>query len=124
MDYAGVRAQEFGEMFGYSQVVGFPTRKANTLDLIYSKVDCIITPSMKIGSSDHISISAKFAAIDEVPSNCQQLQSVSRYYVGTWHHGIISRVRLRGKQQSGTLENSALWMQLSPVWMAFWRRSL
>ena len=42
--YAGVRAQEFGEMFEYSKVVGFPTRERNTLDLIYSKVDCTITP--------------------------------------------------------------------------------
>ena len=36
MGYAGVRAQGLVEMYGYSQVVGFPTRKANTLDLIYS----------------------------------------------------------------------------------------
>ena len=85
MDYAGVRAQEFGEMYGYSQVVGFPTRKANTLDLIYSKVDCTITPSMKIGTSDHISIYAKFTAVDEVPT-APKRQPILRWDLAPWSH--------------------------------------
>jgi hypothetical protein len=85
IDKAGVLAQEFSEMFGYSQVVNFATREGNTLDLIYTKGKCDIYPIIKIGSSDHTTISAKFAAVDEVPA-APTRQPILRWDLAPWHH--------------------------------------
>ena len=92
MDKEGQVAQEFSEMYGYSQIVDFPTRDGNTLDLVYTKVDSSATHIMKIGTSDHCSIKLKFTAVDSVPK-APERQPILRWDPAPWNHikGAIKR---------------------------------
>lgn len=60
-DKGGVLAQEFSELFGLTQLVGFTTRGANTLDLILTDVEATATKTMPCGTSDHAAIEVVFA---------------------------------------------------------------
>jgi hypothetical protein len=92
LDEAGQLAQEFSEMYGYSQIVHFPTREGNTLDLIYTKIDSIAKPIIKIGTSDHSSIGIKFAAVRSVPV-APERQPILRWDLAPWNHikGAVKR---------------------------------
>ena len=59
-DAGGILAQEFAEMFGMSQLVNFPTRLENMLDLIFSDAEASAMPNMRFGTSDHKSIGIVF----------------------------------------------------------------
>ena len=55
-DEAGVNAQHMCESFGLHQLVGFPTRGGNTLDLIISHLPGQAVAMANSGTSDHIAI--------------------------------------------------------------------
>ena len=60
-DKGGVLAQEFSELVGLTQLVGFTTRGANTLDLILTDVEATAAKIMPFGTSDHAAIEVVFA---------------------------------------------------------------
>ena len=66
-DKAGQVAQEFCEMFGFNQLVDFPTREGNTLDLIMTCFQGTAAPLTGLGTSDHVSITFKIDAEVEIP---------------------------------------------------------
>ena len=59
-DAAGIEAEEMCAMFGLKQLVDFPTREHNTLDLVMSPIPGAATPVEPMGSSDHVSVSTTF----------------------------------------------------------------
>ena len=59
-DAAGIEAEEMCAMFGLKQLVDFPTREHNTLDLVMSPTPGAATPVEPMGSSDHVSVSITF----------------------------------------------------------------
>ena len=52
-DQAGVLAQDFSESFGMEQLVNFPTRGENTLDLVLSDIEGRAVERPGFGNSDH-----------------------------------------------------------------------
>jgi hypothetical protein len=66
-DKAGVIAQEFCEMYGFSQLIDFPTREGNTLDLVMTCFQGTATPLSGLGTSDHVSITFKIDVEVEIP---------------------------------------------------------
>ena len=54
-DPAGVAAQEMSELFGLQQLVNFPTRSEDTLDLVMSANGGIAVQRPGLGTSDHYS---------------------------------------------------------------------
>ena len=65
-DAAGREAEGTCEMFGLSQLVHFPTRGGNTLDLVMSSIPGSCIPIEPMGSSDHKSVGVTFQ--DGTPS--------------------------------------------------------
>jgi len=58
-DYIHKSIYEFILTHGFSQIVDFPTRDINLLDLILTDDDCLITSvnsCLPLGHSDHISV--------------------------------------------------------------------
>ena len=55
-DKAGLLTQEFCEMYGFNQLIDFPTRGESTLDLIMTCFEGTTAPLHELGTSDHVSI--------------------------------------------------------------------
>ena len=92
LDAAGEAAQEFSEMFGVSNLVDFPTREGNTLDLVLSSIDGVASPDAGLGSSDHLSIWLTFQSVVAAPLP-PKLHSVRNWLNAPWDHirGAVRR---------------------------------
>ena len=66
-DAAGTMAQEFCEMFGFNQLIDFPTRGLNTPDLIMTPFQRSASPLPGLGSSDNVSVSFNVNVQCELP---------------------------------------------------------
>lgn len=60
LDTAGVLAQEFSELYGLAQLIDFPTRNGNTLDLVFTDIQGTATKHAHLGTSDHCTIVIEF----------------------------------------------------------------
>ena len=59
-DKASLMAQEFAESFGMKQLVDFPTREGNTLDIVLSDLDGSAVETPGFVNSDHRSMYLSF----------------------------------------------------------------
>ena len=57
LDQGGVDAEIFAKVHSLKQLVDFPTRDGNTLDLIFSSKPGTAAPIANLGTSDHLSVS-------------------------------------------------------------------
>ena len=92
-DAAGVAVQEFAEACGFSQLVDFPKREGNALDLIICDVPGVAAPLPGLGPSDHLSVWASFAVEDQIRSSPKMLPH-RLWHSAPWVHirGAVSRV--------------------------------
>ena len=67
-DKAGLMAQEFAEMFDLKQLVHFPTREGNALDVTFSDITGKATEAPGFGNSDHKSIIFSFSTNVIIPN--------------------------------------------------------
>ena len=105
-DHAGVLAQEFSEMFNMHQLVDFPTRGQNTLDLVLSDIVGSALPTAGFGTSDHKSMYLSFTleeVVPKAPINC----AVRDWYHAPWPHirGALKRA-FKDWRPSGTVEEA------------------
>ena len=105
-DPGGLAAQEFGELFGTQQLVHFPTRGDDTLDIVLSDVVDEAAPIAGSGNSDHIALSLSFAVGDGIPSTPVR-HKVRVWKNAPWLHikGAIKR-DLAGWKPSGTVDET------------------
>ena len=91
-DPGGIAAQEFCELFGMHQLVHFPTRGDNTLNIVLSGVMGEAVPIASFGNSDHIALSLSFAIENGVPSTPER-HKVRDWKNAPWLHinGAIRR---------------------------------
>jgi hypothetical protein len=68
-DAAGIEARDFCEMYGLYQLVGFPTRGDNTLDLVMSTLVGSASPLPNLGTSDHKSMLVTLQVGSAVPES-------------------------------------------------------
>ena len=68
LDAAGEAAQDFSELYGIPNLVDFPTREDNTLDLVLSSVDGKAFPDSGLGTSDHLSIWSSLHSDVDLPA--------------------------------------------------------
>ena len=114
-DQGGILAQEFSEIFGMTQLVNFPTRKGNTLDLVLSDINGAATVSPGVGNSDHESMYLTFKVGAVVP------KTPVKHSVLDWHSapvlGLTSKEPSRGRSPIGS--RMALWMRQNVNGMKF-----
>ena len=67
LDKAGAVAQDFCDMYGFNQLVGFPTRGLNTLDLIMTPFQGAAAALPNMGTSDHVTISFTIQVEEPLP---------------------------------------------------------
>ena len=67
-DSGGVLAQELVELVGLKQIVDFPTRADNTLDLICSNIDASAAAIMPFGTRDHTTIRVELQIPNAIPT--------------------------------------------------------
>ena len=107
-DKAGIQAQEFCEMFGMSQLVNFPTRGENTLDLVISDFDGRAIAESGFGSSDHLSLYLTFDTTQKIPTTPIR-KSVRDWQNAPWNHmkGALKRALANWKPSGGVDEAEA-----------------
>ena len=91
-DVAGRIAQEFCEIYGFNQLVDFPTRGRNTLDLIITSFAGSTTPLPGLGTSDHVAVSFTVNVEVEIPK--PPIAGDTRdWRRAPWHHikGAVGR---------------------------------
>ena len=105
-DHAGVLAQEFSEMFNMHQLVDFPTRGQNTLDLVLSDIAGSALSAAGFGTSDHKSMYLSFTSEEVVP------KTPIKCAVRDWHHapwphikGALKRA-FKDWRPNGTVEEA------------------
>ena len=91
-DAGGIQAEQMCEMFGMKQLIDFPTRGENTLDLVMSTHSGTAVDLPGAGTSDHIAINIVLdlqKMIPEPPANIPTLQ----WLHAPWSHmkGVIKR---------------------------------
>ena len=84
-DADGVEAEEMCDMFGLSQLVHFPTRGKNTLDLVMSSTPGSATPVEPMGSSDHKPVRIVLQ-VGSQPPPTPRVQSVYDWASAPWSH--------------------------------------
>ena len=84
-DKAGELMQEFVQLNGMLQLVDFPTREGNTLDLIMTDFEGTTTAAAHIGTSDHVSIIFEIQVLMQVPEAASQSDSVN-WRKAPWDH--------------------------------------
>ena len=91
-DIAGTRAQEFAEMLGLEQLVQFPTRGENTLDLVLSDIGGVAQAAPPFGTSDHDSMYISFGTEESLPSTPVR-SAVRNWHNAPWSHinGAVKR---------------------------------
>ena len=67
LDEAGIVAEEFAVVHGLKQLVNFPTRGGNTLDLMFSDLPGKAIPEKGLDTSDHISATFSIQVTKAVP---------------------------------------------------------
>ena len=92
-DAAGELMEEFVQLNGFNQFVDFPTRDANTLDLIISDLDGSAVAAAHLGTSDHVSIKFEIQVEAAVPEDESRVLTRS-WRKAPWAHirGEIKRV--------------------------------
>jgi hypothetical protein len=105
-DPGGLAAQELCELYGMHQLVHFPTRGDNTLDVVLSDVIGKAAPISGFGSSDHIAMKLSFAIGDGVPPTPVR-HKVRDWKNAPWQHmkGAVKRA-LSGWNPSGTVDDA------------------
>ena len=105
-DPGGLAAQEFCELFGMNQLVHFPTRGDNTLDIVLSDIIGEAKPIAGFGNSDHIAISITFAIGSGVPPTPIK-HKVRDWHNAPWLHikGDIKR-KMHGWKPTGTVDEA------------------
>lgn len=91
-DDAGELLEAFVQLNGMLQLVNFPTREENTLDLIISDFDGEAYPAAHIGTSDHVSILFEIKVAAAVPTDDSMVKTRS-WRRAPWNHirGHIKR---------------------------------
>ena len=107
-DKAGIKAQEFCEIFGMSQLVNFPTRGENTLDLVISDFHGHATAEPGFGSSDHLSVYLTFDTAQKIPTTPIR-KSVRDWQNAPWNQmkGALKRALANWKPSGGVDEAEA-----------------
>jgi hypothetical protein len=67
LNKGGERVEEFCEMFGFFQMIDFPTRQGNTLDLVMTRCAGLAQERLVLGTSDHVSIELELETEKLVP---------------------------------------------------------
>ena len=104
-DKAGLMAQEFAESFGMQQLVDFPTRAGNTLDIVLSDLDGSAVETPGFGNSDHTSMYLSFKChsipVTPIKHSVYDWQSVH------WNHirGAVKRA-VKDWKPTGTVEDA------------------
>jgi hypothetical protein len=95
-------------MFGMSQLVKFPTRGENTLDLVISDFDGHTTAEQGSGSSDHLSVYLTFDTTQKIPTTPIR-KSVRDWQNAPWNHmkGALKRALANWKPSGGVDEAEA-----------------
>ena len=85
-------AQEFSELYDMQQLINFPTRGENTLDLVLSDIDGVALAAPGFGNSDHVSPRLSFKVGEQVPSTSITHQ-VWDWHSAPWTHikGAVKR---------------------------------
>ena len=84
-DAAGTAAQEFCESFDLHQLVDFPTRGGNTLDLILSSFPGSARALANPGSSDHVAIGFE-AQVISPPADTPDITPSRDWDRAPWNH--------------------------------------
>ena len=84
-DSGGILTQEFVELFGLKQIVNFPTRGSNTLDLICSNIDASAAGLMPFGTSDHKAIRVEMQVTSAIPTVLKQADR-PQWRTAPWKH--------------------------------------
>lgn len=84
-DEAGMLAEELCEMYGMKQIVDFPTRGLNTLDLVISDIEGEAVVAPGFGNSDHESMRLNFDVSMETPKP-PEMQYVRDWINAPWPH--------------------------------------
>ena len=105
-DKAGMFAQEFCELFGLTQLMHFPTRGPNALDLVLSDVNGKATVKPGFGNSDHESMHLRFQINVDIPPTPIKLP-VRNWGSAPWPHikGDIKRA-LASWKPTGTVDEA------------------
>jgi hypothetical protein len=86
-DRGGQMAQEFSEMFGMPQVVDFPTRQLNILDLVFSDFQTTAIELCNIGTSDHSAMLVDIKVCTEISIDDLSIQhEVYQWKLAPWNH--------------------------------------
>ena len=91
-DAGGVMAEEMCQLFGLNQLIDFPTRGNNTLDLVMTQHSGSAVARVNAGTSDHITIDITLELQDTVPNSPVQKPTLLWQYA-PWNHirGAIKR---------------------------------
>ena len=91
-DRAGTDVQEMCETYGFNQLVDFPTRGVNTLDLVITPFEGTAVPMANAGTSDHRVVAFEMQVL-KPPEPPPIRQSVRDWDHAPWHHikGAIRR---------------------------------
>ena len=91
-DTGGALAEEMCEMFGMNQLIDFPTRGSNTLDLVMTTLTGSATERPGAGTSDHISIDITLELQSVVPIQ-PDLKPTLLWQHAPWDHikGAVKR---------------------------------
>ena len=91
-DRGGIDALAMCEMFDLNQLVHFPTRGNNTLDLILTPFDGLASQKAHAGTSDHLSITFE-VNVPRSPDDAPDDVTVRDWERAPWHHikGAIKR---------------------------------
>lgn len=84
LDPAGAEAESFSDTFGLRQLVSFPTRGGNTLDLVFSDVPGVASQSPNLGSADHVAVDLVFEQSD-LPSTPAVPEALD-WALAPWDH--------------------------------------
>ena len=84
-DKAGELMEEFVQLNGMLQLVDFPTRDGNTLDLIMTDFEGTATAAAHIWTSGHVSILFEIQVLLQVPEAASQSDSLN-WRKAPWDH--------------------------------------
>ena len=84
-DNGGLMAEKMCQMFGLNQLIDFPTRDSNTLDLVMTQHSGSARSRVGVGTSDHVSIDITLELNSEVPQSPAHKPTLLWKYA-PWNH--------------------------------------
>ena len=101
-DTGGMMAENMCQMFGLNQLIDFPTRDSNTLDLVMTQHSGSAISRAGLGTTDHVSIDITLDLCSTIP------QSPAHKPTLLWKHAAWDHIRGAVKKQLKDWDPSSL----------------